>query len=273
MCRYVAYMGPPLTLSELIYKPDNSLVHQATEAMQSPTRINADGFGVGWYAEESTEPALFKDVTPVWNNYNLGSIAGKIRSRRIAAHVRAAKSFDPVNRENSHPFTRGSLLWMHNGDIPGRARLTRQVSELADDILLASIRGNTDSEMAFTLFLTHLPDPFAATIPTESLASAMVETITEIAEWHLEAGNERPLEMNFCVTDGQSTVASRYTLGDAPGPTLHWYQNGKRGDRRSVLVASEPLYPKDQWQALDADSIVLIDPQLEVEVRPLPLES
>ena len=47
MCRYAAYLGPPLVLSELIYKPTNSLVHQAKEAMQSSTRINADGFGVG----------------------------------------------------------------------------------------------------------------------------------------------------------------------------------------------------------------------------------
>ena len=68
MCRYAAYLGPELLLSELVYNPTNSLVHQATEAMQSLTRINADGFGVGWYAPQiSPEPAVFKDTTTTWD--------------------------------------------------------------------------------------------------------------------------------------------------------------------------------------------------------------
>jgi predicted glutamine amidotransferase len=270
MCRYAAYLGPHLALSELIYKPANSLVHQATEAMQSPTRINADGFGVGWYADDNPEPAVFKDTTPVWNNYNLGSIAGKIRSRCIFAHVRAAKSFDPVGRENSHPFARGRLLWMHNGDIPGRARLTRQVGEVANDALLASIRGNTDSEMAFTLFLTHLSDPFSSreTLSAE-LATAMEATLMEIAGWHRESGEERPLEMNFCVTDGHCLVAVRYALSDHSGPTLHWFKSAADGSEPRVLVSSEPLYPEDDWKRLENGSLIVVDENRHVEIRQL----
>ena len=47
MCRYVAYVGEPLLLSEILYEPANGLVHQASDAMESRTRINADGFGIG----------------------------------------------------------------------------------------------------------------------------------------------------------------------------------------------------------------------------------
>jgi len=269
MCRYAAYLGPPLALSELIYKPGNSLVHQATEAMQSPTRINADGFGVGWYAASHPEPAVFKDITPVWNNYNLGSIAGKIHSHCIFAHVRAAKSFDPVNRENSHPFARGRLLWMHNGDIPGRARLTRQVGEVADDALLASIRGHTDSELAFTLFLTHLGGSLTAEPSVEELATAMEATLSEISAWHRESGEERPLEMNFCVTDGSSLVATRYAVSDHPGPTLHWFENVHEDKERRILVASEPLYPEDDWRSLENGAMVVVDHRQGVDVRRL----
>ncbi len=272
MCRYVAYLGPPLLLSELIYKPPNSLVHQATDAMESLTRINADGFGVGWYApENSTEPAVFKDISPVWNNYNLGSIAGKIRSPAIFAHVRSARSYDPVNRENCHPFARHRLLFMHNGDIPGRASLARRVAQLADDRLLAKIRGNTDSEMAFTLLLTHLDNPLDGDPQADELAAAMVETLRQLVAWHREAADERPLETNFCVTTGSALVATRFSVSDRPMLTLHWSERATAAGERYVLVASESLDDRGRWRDVDEGGMVVVRPDLSVEQRTLEL--
>ncbi len=272
MCRYVAYLGPPTLLSEVLYKPPNSLVHQAMHAMESPTRINADGFGVAWYSPEvHPEPAVFKDVSPAWNNYNLGSMADKIRTPCIFAHVRAAKSFDPVNRENCHPFARGRLLWMHNGDIPGRARLARQVALEADDVLLARIRGNTDSEMAFTLFLAHLGEAAGDEPGVEDLAAAMERTLRQIALWHREAEDERRLEMNFCVTDGRCLVATRFGLSHGrptSNPTLHWWHD-PTPDARTVVVASEPLTPGGSWRHVKELGMLVVHPDLEVEERSL----
>lgn len=270
MCRYAAYLGPELLLSELVYNPTNSLVHQATEAMQSLARINADGFGVGWYSREiNPEPAVFKDTSPVWNNYNLGSIADKIHSPCIFGHIRRANSFDPVTRENCHPFHRGRLLWMHNGDIPGRARLTRRVTEIADDILLAKIRGNTDSELAFTAFLTHLDDPLNRDPATEEMATAMEHTLELLTAWHEEAESDDPLETNFCVTDGESMVAVRYALSNKPKPSLYLYQGNDESGRRRVLIASEPLTLGKEWHEVPESSMVVVDTDLSVEVRPL----
>ena len=267
MCRYAAYLGPPLVLSQLIYKPANSLVHQAKEAMQSSTRINADGFGVAWYSPEiSREPAVFKDTSPMWNNRNLGSMAGKIRSSSIVAHVRSALSYDPVMRENCHPFQRGRLLWMHNGDIPGRARLSRKVANAADDTLLAQIRGNTDTEWAFTLFLTNL-EGWPDEQPTlERLAAAMSQSLAQISDLHREAGDERQLEMNFCVTDGRIMVASRYTLGSEPGPTLHWYRSAEGAGPATACIASEPLFEGPQWHAAEDGDLLLVDKNRDVEL-------
>ncbi len=268
MCRYAAYLGPPLILSELIYKPTNSLVHQAKEATQSSTRINADGFGVAWYTPEiSAEPAVFKDTSPMWNNRNLGSIADKIRANCLVAHVRSALSFDPVMRENCHPFQRGRLLWMHNGDIPGRARLSRQVAMAADDRLLAQIRGNTDTEWAFTLFLTNL-EGWPEERPTlEALAAAMRQTLSLIDGWHREAGDQRQLDLNFCVTDGRVLVASRYALGAEPGPTLHWYHSADGTARPAACIASEPLFEGPEWHASENGDLLLVSKDRQVDVQ------
>ena len=268
MCRYAAYLGPPIPLSSLIFKPANSLVHQATEAMKSPTRINADGFGVGWYVPESPQPAVFKDTSPVWNNRNLGEIADKIFSSSIAAHVRSAKSFDPVTRENCHPFRRGNLLWMHNGDIPGRARLTRQVGIEASDELLAMIRGNTDTEAALTLFLARLERPFDNP-PLEDLAGAMEQTIRQIAGWHRDARDPDPLELNFCLLTGQAIVATRFAISERPSPSLYWCSDALGDDHPSVLVASEPLFERGDWHEVSNGEMLLVSDDLGVEEKRL----
>lgn len=270
MCRYAAYLGPELLLSELVYNPTNSLVHQATEAMRSLARINADGFGVGWYAPEiSPEPAVFKDTSPVWNNRNLSSIADKIRSPCIFGHIRRANSYDPVTRENCHPFDRGRLLWMHNGDIPGRVRLTRNVTDLADDALLARIRGNTDSEMALTVFLSEISDPLERDVTTDEMAVAMRRTIELLTAWHVDSQCDGSLETNFCVTNGRSLVAVRYAVSDKPKPSLYWYAGNDKHGRRRALIASEPLTVGNDWHEVPESSLVVVDTDLSVDVRPL----
>ena len=64
MCRHVAYLGPPVPLRELLVDPPHSLLRQSwAPRRQLHGRMNADGFGVGWYAEGDPIPAHFiKDV-------------------------------------------------------------------------------------------------------------------------------------------------------------------------------------------------------------------
>lgn len=65
MCRWLAYQGSPIYLEQLVYQPEHSLVHQSLEARKAVTRVNADGFGLGWYTERST-PGRFHEVLPHW---------------------------------------------------------------------------------------------------------------------------------------------------------------------------------------------------------------
>ena len=51
MCRYVSYLGEPLVLADLVYRPANSLIHQAAEAMEKaatqPGGGGMAGMGMG----------------------------------------------------------------------------------------------------------------------------------------------------------------------------------------------------------------------------------
>ena len=75
MCRFIAYLGKPIFLDELIAKPRHSLLRQSLRAEEAKTVTNGDGFGIGWYGERP-EPAVYREVMPAWSDDNLMSLAG-----------------------------------------------------------------------------------------------------------------------------------------------------------------------------------------------------
>lgn len=283
MCRHVAYLGAPLLLADLLYKPSNGLIQQSSDAHESRTRINGDGFGVGWYNQRvSPEPAVFKDISPAWNNANLKSLSDRVESRCILAHVRAARRFDPVSRANCHPFQHGRLLFMHNGDIPGRGRLHRRVCALADDELVARIAGNTDTELAFTLFLAQLGPVRAGDAPIYQIADALQRTVAQLVGWWRADGEQRPLVLNFCVSNGRSIAATRLALASPEQSSLHYCLGSRytcdegvsRMNRAETgpgcaIIASERLSDEVDWETIGQGQMVLIDSELQVTISDL----
>ena len=117
MCRLMLYLGPEATLSALIVEPEHSLIRQSVHSKEREEPLNGDGFGIGWYASEhSAEPAVFRSITPAWNNRNLVELSAHVRSRLFFAHVRASTG-TAIQQSNCHPFRHGRWMWMHNGAI------------------------------------------------------------------------------------------------------------------------------------------------------------
>ena len=70
MCRLIGYRGKTnILLSELVEKPENSLIKQSLETKLGKKGINADGFGISWYNQDIDDtPGIFKSTLPkyVW---------------------------------------------------------------------------------------------------------------------------------------------------------------------------------------------------------------
>ncbi|RQM25559.1 hypothetical protein B5M09_005468 [Aphanomyces astaci] len=121
MCRMTVYKGlgldQSILLADLIVKPKHSIIHQSYDCHERfhntglPSQLNADGFGIGWYAEklysaktrdellfspkrrvsdsfdgvviprnkEYETPCVFTSISPAWNNRNLVQLADKVR--------------------------------------------------------------------------------------------------------------------------------------------------------------------------------------------------
>ena len=61
MCRHLAYLGPPATLRSVLIDPPHGLYRQAwAPRRQRHGTVNADGFGIGWYAEGDPVPARYR---------------------------------------------------------------------------------------------------------------------------------------------------------------------------------------------------------------------
>ena len=278
------YLGTEISISSLVTEPTHSIIHQSYSSKEGEEPLNGDGFGLAWYAPHlPEEPALFKAVTPAWNNLNLLSLARVTKSSCILAHVRAATPGLPVIQLNCHPFVRGAISFMHNGKVGGFSRIRRRIIERLSDSAFESIEGSTDSEYVFALFLDQYSSVDPALTRGEALAYALKATITEVDSIVEAAGIDDPSYLNLAVSDGLSAVVSRYvSRGPKRANTLYVHTGSSfvcvdglykmaEPDKgtHAVVVASEPLGTNSEWTVVPESSIVVIESGSVVEMRPL----
>ncbi|KAI5840171.1 nucleophile aminohydrolase [Morchella snyderi] len=290
MCRFLVYKGSnPILLSDLILNPTHSILTQSYDCRLRLDRRphNGDGFGVGYYTtpELSSEPCIFTSTTPAWNCVNLARIAKKTVSSLVFAHVRATTT-GALSESNCHPFSYGSLMFMHNGHLANFTRIKRRlVSSIKDEFFLI-VEGSTDSEWAFALYLDTLASlgvdpknpPTATGFGHTILRQAMLGTIRRLNEFWSEIGVDEPSLLNFAVTDGHSVVCTRYVTSQteeaaslyfSSGTRFHEYKEGgfyrmERHDRGQdlVMVASEPLtFERGDWVTVPTNSVLSINKQ------------
>jgi predicted glutamine amidotransferase len=246
MCRWLAYLGAPVFLEDFIAKPCQSLIAQSRHCREAKSEVNADGFGVGWYAERE-RPGLFRDVRPAWSDENLLSIAHQIRSSLFLAHVRAATGTATI-RTNCHPFATDRYLFMHNGQIGGWQRVRRALEGHIPDHHYASRHGTTDSEVIFLLLLA-----FGFASDAEGAFAGVIDLIEQ--QMAASAVNE-PLRFTAAMSDGEKLYAIRYASDSRP-PTL--YLNTRVSGRGALLV-SEPIDDASaDWDSIPPQSFVRID--------------
>jgi predicted glutamine amidotransferase len=200
MCRWMAWLGQPVLIEELLFNTDHGIVDQSLHARMGAEPTNGDGFGLGWYGKGEV-PAIYRGVAPAWADANLRELAAHVESPLFLAHIRAAIG-SPVQQTNCHPFRHGRWLFVHNGFIAGFAELRRELLFAVDPELFGAIDGSTDTEVVFGLALTlGLEDD-----PVEALE----RTVGLIEDAASRRGIAGAVQATFGVSDGTSLCAVRY---------------------------------------------------------------
>ncbi len=278
MCRFLAYKGSPILLDKLLYQPKNSLIHQSFEARERREPLNGDGFGLGWYVHDiAPTPAVYLSIRPAWNDINLRSLATHTQADCAFAHVRAASTGD-VTEYNCHPFNFNEMLFMHNGDVGGFDRLVRPLRERLSNAVYSRIRGQTDSEHFFALFLDIYLGNGSLPAPRD-IPGALLEAIAELRGMKAKLGITEPAWLNIALTDGRIIVATRYVSEPhRPAQTLY-YSQGSRYEchngvclmrhsdmaEHAVLIVSEKLTDRlSDWNAIPHNHMIVVGEDLGV---------
>jgi predicted glutamine amidotransferase len=239
MCRWMAWLGQPVLIEELLFKTQHGIVDQSLHARMGAEPTNGDGFGLGWYGS-GNGPAVYRSVSPAWSDLNLRELAGHTESPLFLAHVRAAIG-SPVQETNCHPFRRGRWLFVHNGYIADFHLLRRDLMLAVDPSLFAAVQGSTDTEVVFYLALTlGLEDD-----PTDALERT-VGVIERLAE---ERGVAGAVQATFGVSDGTTLWAVRYST---EGPARSLFESAD-------VDAIRRLHPDNpRFQRLGADDRLIV---------------
>jgi glutamine amidotransferase len=260
MCRLLAYLGSPVSLEHLLYKPEHSLIVQSYQPREMTSGVvNADGFGVGWYhSQKDTEPFTYKNTLPIWNDINLPSLSRYVESRCVLAYVRSATPGQALDFANCQPFQYQKSLFIHNGRIENfRQSLHRKIRSALTPDFYEHINGSTDSEHIFALLLSQIENNQHR--PLELVLRNTLLMLAEMAKRH-----QVDASANVIFSDGQRLVASRFASSSKP-PSLYWLKDDLMFPN-SVIIASEPLFAAN-WTACPENSIITVGEDCDIKIE------
>lgn len=281
MCRWLAYVGSPITMDTVLTRPNHSLLDQSLLArdlylpslsISSQFRdrafpTNGDGFGMAWSGIGGLL-GQYREITPAWDSQNLRHLAAHIVSGCFLAHVRAAPG-GTIAEANCHPFVHQGWMFQHNGEISGFNAVKRELTFDVDPALYPFMQGNSDTEVCFFLALTY----GLTTDPVQSLT----QMITQVEMSRLRSGVAAPFRAAIAASDGEELFVLRWVSPDFPSlqaPSLYYSRGAQTlhisegfgpgtGESEQLpddtqLVVSEPLelhWSRRHWVEIPEGSI------------------
>jgi glutamine amidotransferase len=216
---------------------------------------------MGWYADGA--PHVRRGILPAHADSTFVQAGREIRAPIVVAHVREA-SVGPVLPENTHPFLWGAWLFAHNGTVArfkDDAGVRAAIEAEIDPDLRMAIRGDTDSERCFLLFLTRLRSRAAlAAVGLGDVQRALAETTAVVLRIADAVPVPKPSSLTFLVSDGRLLAASRH------GRMLHVAADAP--PRHAFVLASERI-GRAGWHEVPEDGFVGTEDGVRVVRSPL----
>lgn len=271
MCRVLTYLGESIFVDELLYLPDNSFIKQSYHPKYMSHLLNLAGFGIIAWDQSShnpDQPFIYKtDGLPFYDE-NLRNISSKITPQCVLTHIRGVpfSGNHVVSNQNVHPFmfpgTRIALA--HNGSLLEFPKIKYDLLEYINPIFQKAIRGTTDSEWIYAVFLSQLSHSLDN--PTNSeLITAITETLKILQKVRQKHNIKYNSPVNLFISNGNFIAATRfvldygwqpitdediahfgyhslwYTYGDGYGLHDNEYRMKSADKKSSIIIASEPL--------------------------------
>ena len=179
-----------------------------------------DGYGFIFYINGKI--SLYKSSLMYKNDNNFSFIKNKIEeSNLLVGHIRATKTEfnDNICYNNTHPFWYKDNYWCHNGSIYPFNK--KELITFIDDKYKKSIKGNTDSEILFYIFLT-IKDKLNNTKESCIEFFKLIKSFNSV------------ISANIIYLNNNELYISRFINNDESPPSLYF-------DSVNYIISSEPI--------------------------------
>jgi len=248
MCRILAYVGEELPVASLLLEPENSLINQTLDPELHPL-MQLAGWGFGAWSErllKPEKPFLYRRPVAAFYDDNVVNVIPSLQASTLLAHVRADHYDTEVvlADENCHPYSYDKTPWImaHNGNLPNWRLLQKKLLAHCKDDYLSQIRGSTDTEFLYLLFLSLLQSD-----SVEDVRRAFEEMLGLVIESMKELDLVGLSKQKIVLATRDRLIAVNYGLGhdgraDVSGDWRELRQAEADSDDYLLSMLLEPMY-------------------------------
>jgi glutamine amidotransferase len=221
----------------------------APDCLRALSHEHRHGWGIAQY--HGAQPQVVRGSLAAHEDRQFTDVARSVNSSCVLAHVRKASVGAPTI-SNSHPFYFRRWAFAHNGTVQRFEQCQPELDAMIAPGYLGLVRGDTDSERCFALFLTRLEALGAFALPPlEVAACALAQTIARVRA----VSPDPATTLTLVVTDGQLLVGTRSGARELGFSFL---------DGERLLIASQAPSSDLPWTELDDGDLVATDSSLRL---------
>ena len=177
-----------------------------TEPLRARAKGAPMGWGLGFY--QGGEVLMRRRPIDDRPEIDVAKLAADVRADVVVGHVRAA-TVGALRTENTHPFRYRQWIFAQTGTVAQFDQVRDRLLGSVPEFLRAGIRGETDSELLFHVFLSFLHDAGRLSDGVGDPApvrDALRSSLAVVDGMTAEVGGE-PAELNLLATNGDFVVA------------------------------------------------------------------
>lgn len=182
------------------------VLNSEKDALAVHARGGQLGWGIGFY--QGGEVLMRRRPIDDHATIDMAKSASDVRADLLLGHVRSA-TVGSLRTENTHPFRYRQWLFAMTGTLPSFDSIRERLVASVPEFLRSSIRGETDAEILFYVFLSFIHDAGRLNDPVTAPAhvrDALRSSVAVVDGMAAEVGGE-PAKVNVMVADGEHVFA------------------------------------------------------------------
>jgi glutamine amidotransferase len=252
-------------------------INEVSKSLQIENGDQNDGIGVGYFSHD--DPLLRKKPSADTNEIDYTELVKDIYSNVLLIHI-GKKDKGVWKDSNTQPFRFRRWLFAHVGELPELIKNREKIEGSLPNFLMRNIKGDTDSELAFHIFLDTLykeNDLNDLGLGAEKLATHLQTCVDQLDSFRTKSSSQS--DLCIMATNGQvmATIcrgisvhySHREGILECPLHEQSEQQLHLHGRFRGIMLGAAMQDPGHQWREVSNNSILSVSKSLELKVDQL----